>query len=543
MAIVTGGSTGFLYLSTTFVGLFDNIKNTINDNTVSLKNYYESVASLSPSEVKTNTAIKLATIQTVTNEALVTNQNGYTSSGEFLTGSSDINDIFVNKLDIKRTIDSSKNTAVPDLENTVDKGRSEYTGAFNLFLNPQNLANGITYYNYSEKTTDLNNGVGLNEDSTLSTGKSKSSSSLNFNGELSSLNGNLNGYLTDYNYQSSYQFLGGKYGNTTLPAMKYADTTKISFSSNEDGILYNNSLVSGVLKNVSLFHSGEGINYSYKSTEENPNLINAINLYYENIQSENPDENAIEIVNEALLFGNDNITGTNEDFSYSYIDEVSNEEIFVFIPEVLNGYAGNDKIDGLKGSDSISGGDGNDTLIGGDGNDTLISGDGNDSITGGSNDDSIIGGAGRDLIKGDSGLDTIEGGIGVDNLTGGAGNDTFIFNFSDSGIVTSTMDKVTDFKTGQDHIVINLENGPVSYSDNVQLFEATKVSKSFAQIFAQANSKFTSDETIEAYFGYDKTNGYLLIDYNQDNIADMGIILTGVNSSSKISFNDLEIII
>lgn len=178
----------------------------------------------------------------------------------------------------------------------------------------------------------------------------------------------------------------------------------------------------------------------------------------------------------------------------------------------LDGGEGNDNVYGYFGNDTVRGGDGNDVLVGDGGNDLLVGGNGRDFLVGGPGKDSFDGGAGsdwasvtgaanskkytvdlkaktikgpdgtetlksienirtsdgKDAIKGDSkansimslgGKDTIDGGggndkiwsgLGNDTVTGGAGKDLFVFY--EYG--PKYKDKITDFKSGQDKIVL-----------------------------------------------------------------------------------------
>jgi uncharacterized repeat protein (TIGR01451 family) len=90
---------------------------------------------------------------------------------------------------------------------------------------------------------------------------------------------------------------------------------------------------------------------------------------------------------------------------------------------VINGGDGNDDITGSGFGDKIDGGAGNDGISGGDGDDDIGGGDGDDNICGDDGDDTLNGGDGDDLLMGDDGDDKLNGGAGEDNLLGGAGND------------------------------------------------------------------------------------------------------------------------
>lgn len=90
---------------------------------------------------------------------------------------------------------------------------------------------------------------------------------------------------------------------------------------------------------------------------------------------------------------------------------------------VINGHAGNDRIDASTVGVPLNGGAGNDTLLGGEGDAQLDGGAGDDSIVGGSGSERLLGGLGNDTISGGPGSDTLGGQSGGDLLSGGDGND------------------------------------------------------------------------------------------------------------------------
>lgn len=163
----------------------------------------------------------------------------------------------------------------------------------------------------------------------------------------------------------------------------------------------------------------------------------------------------------------------------------------------LDGGAGNDTLNGSGFNDTLVGGTGNDFMSGKGGNDTYYvdsAGDivvenadenpgdidtvivtmasgtyalglGNDvengtiqstgavNLTGNELDNVLSGGKGANILIGGEGNDTINGGLGADVLTGGAGNDTFVF---DTLFGSTNVDKVMDFVSGEDKIVLDL---------------------------------------------------------------------------------------
>lgn len=81
-----------------------------------------------------------------------------------------------------------------------------------------------------------------------------------------------------------------------------------------------------------------------------------------------------------------------------------------------------------------------------------------DQLNGGGGNDLLDGGGGADLLRGGNGDDTLIGGLGPDMLTGGAGRDMFIFGLTprgpDIGMGTDARDLITDFRQGEDLIVL-----------------------------------------------------------------------------------------
>jgi len=120
------------------------------------------------------------------------------------------------------------------------------------------------------------------------------------------------------------------------------------------------------------------------------------------------------------------------------------------LADVLYGGNGKDVLDGAKGDDTLSGGNGNDILYGDAGDDVLSGGSGSDSLYGGAGDDVLIGGNGADLLVGGKGDDILSGGRGAD-----------VFRFEANGGV----DRVTDFKVGDDSIEAWVADRFVSFAD------------------------------------------------------------------------------
>ena len=103
--------------------------------------------------------------------------------------------------------------------------------------------------------------------------------------------------------------------------------------------------------------------------------------------------------------------------------------------------------------ENASGGSGNDVLIGNSADNTLSGNIGNDTLMGRDGNDRLVGGAGND---------TLYGGLGKDDLSGGAGADIFVFQ-------DTSLDKVLDFKSGQDKIDLSafgIDNSAIKITGN-----------------------------------------------------------------------------
>ncbi len=98
----------------------------------------------------------------------------------------------------------------------------------------------------------------------------------------------------------------------------------------------------------------------------------------------------------------------------------------ITVPVLVDGGAGDDKIEGGSGNDTLLGGLGRDCIEGGKGNDFIDGGADNDTIEGEEGNDIILGGSGNDTLYGDSGRDLLIGGLGADWLYGGSDDDVLI---------------------------------------------------------------------------------------------------------------------
>ena len=155
----------------------------------------------------------------------------------------------------------------------------------------------------------------------------------------------------------------------------------------------------------------------------------------------------------------------------------------------------------VNGSSSV------DVIKAGNTSHTIFGGDGGDQITGGNAVDFINGGSGNDKITGRDGADVI---------TGGTGADSFRYAFQTNSGLGSNADRITDYSIGEDRLSFSLiDTDPLTDGD-----------QSFAFV---GNGAFSSGGA--ASIRYINSGADLLVqaDVNGDGIADMEIILQGLN--------------
>ncbi|MBD3881130.1 VCBS repeat-containing protein [Phormidium tenue FACHB-886] len=102
----------------------------------------------------------------------------------------------------------------------------------------------------------------------------------------------------------------------------------------------------------------------------------------------------------------------------------------------------------------VSGTQMRDTLTGSGETDTLTGNNGADTLTGGGGNDKLSGGEGSDRLSGSTGNDDLNGGRGNDMLTGDQGSDRFLFSTGAAFRQSDGSDRITDFKRGEDKIVL-----------------------------------------------------------------------------------------
>lgn len=159
------------------------------------------------------------------------------------------------------------------------------------------------------------------------------------------------------------------------------------------------------------------------------------------------------------------------------------------------------------------------TVNGTSGNDVIKCGAGAHTINAGDGNDQIRGGTGADIINGGAGIDKIIGNAGADIITGGAGNDQFrYFLASESGFGAAS-DRITDYTIGSDRF-------------NFSAFDTDTVTPGIQGFAFVGNGAFSGGGA--ASIRYTNSGADLLVqaDVNGDGIADMEIILQGLNGGT-----------
>ncbi len=144
--------------------------------------------------------------------------------------------------------------------------------------------------------------------------------------------------------------------------------------------------------------------------------------------------------------GNDVLLAQSDNSPLYFIVDGSNGRVDDGSLSVITGFEHYEAYGGSL-ADIASLGAGDDAFRGGGGNDTGFGMDGQDFLMGITGDDLLYGGAGNDTLYGGDGNDVINGGQGQDIRTGGAGADVFVF-----GLTENSLDTITDFTSGEDHI-------------------------------------------------------------------------------------------
>ena len=242
--------------------------------------------------------------------------------------------------------------------------------------------------------------------------------------------------------------------------------------------------------------------------------------------------------------------------------------------DLLFGGEGNDTLYGGADEDSIIGAEGNNLIYGNQGDDNIVgTSASNDTVYGGQDADSIfygllsdcstvlaygnqgndeiIGGAGNDTLFGGQGDDLLSGNYGKDFLTGGVGKDSFGFvaqaNIIDSfsGVTTDTAHTIRDFATGQDKILTMLDtNGDSDPGDLVGVAGNGTNYREFADAtissVEKAAASYGSDSVLSQFtFIAGASDGYLVIDGDEDGTAESVIVLAGLKTLAGFDATDI----
>jgi serralysin len=159
------------------------------------------------------------------------------------------------------------------------------------------------------------------------------------------------------------------------------------------------------------------------------------------------------------------------------------------------------------------------TVNGTSGVDVIKSGTGVHIINGGDGVDQIRGGTSADTINGGTGNDKIIGFFGADVITGGIGGDQFRYLFAGDSGLGAGADRITDYAIGSDRL-------------NFALLD-TNASLAGVQGFAfVGNAAFSGGSTASIRYANSGADLLVQADINGDGIADMEIILQGLNGGT-----------
>ena len=185
--------------------------------------------------------------------------------------------------------------------------------------------------------------------------------------------------------------------------------------------------------------------------------------------------------------------------------------------DTLEGGLGNDWLDGGAGADILRGGAGDDRYLIDSAQDRIEESDNNGRDTVYSTIDYKLGDFVEDLhllgdalkaegnalnntLVGNSRDNVLNGGQGSDTLTGGAGADHFVF----SSLLEGQPDIITDFKAGEDKIVLQKSVFTALTEDN--LTEKLSLEKETGKLFydAQGNGQKVHFATLSGNHGLDE---------------------------------------
>ncbi|MEO7221178.1 MAG: M10 family metallopeptidase C-terminal domain-containing protein, partial [Devosia sp.] len=161
----------------------------------------------------------------------------------------------------------------------------------------------------------------------------------------------------------------------------------------------------------------------------------------------------------------------------------------------------------LDGSESVT------VRVGNKGEDTI------------KNIENITGGSKGDKLGGDGKANTFDGGLGKDLLTGASGKDKFVFS---TALAKSNVDTVTDFKHGQDKIVLD---------DAIFAAIGGKLDK--AEFYAKANAKVAHDADDRVI--YDAKSGKLYYDADGAGAA-AAMLFATIGNHAAVTHGDFAIV-
>ena len=149
-------------------------------------------------------------------------------------------------------------------------------------------------------------------------------------------------------------------------------------------------------------------------------------------------------------------------------------------------------------------------------------------LDGGKGKDVLNGGGGVDTLIGGEGDDWLDGGVQRDRLTGGAGADCFYFaSAAEAG------DTITDFKPGEDRIVINAAGFGIGENQECSF-------QSAAQIYLYAGNALYAPSTCPTLL-YNTTTGRLLLDADGSG-AQKALYVATLTNAPQITADDFLIV-
>jgi Ca2+-binding RTX toxin-like protein len=141
------------------------------------------------------------------------------------------------------------------------------------------------------------------------------------------------------------------------------------------------------------------------------------------------------------------------------------------------------------------------------------------TVLGGDGNDQIRGSALADIINGGAGADKIIGFTGADVITGGTGSDQFRYLFAGDSGVGAGADRITDYTIGGDRL-------------NFALIDANAATAGDQAFNFVGTAAFANTGIGQIRYTNSGTDLLVQVDVNGDGVADMEIILQGLNGST-----------